>query len=84
MLTAHALSPEDTVKSHKKGAAYYLPKEEMSNIQQHLNDVLEAQEKGKNTWGKWFDRFASFYERKFGPDWQEHDEEYWNKFKNYY
>jgi DNA-binding NtrC family response regulator len=84
MLTAHALSPQDTIKSHKKGAAYYLPKEEMSNIEKHLNDVLEAQAKGKNTWIRWFDRFASIYERKFGPDWQEHDKDYWDKFKNYY
>jgi DNA-binding NtrC family response regulator len=84
MLTAHALSPEDTLKSHKKGAAYYLPKEEMSNIERHLIDVLEAQSKGKNTWVRWFDRFASFYERKFGPDWQEHDRQYWDKFKNFY
>jgi CheY-like chemotaxis protein len=84
MLTAHALSPEDTLKSHKKGAAYYLPKEEMFNIERHLIDVLEAQAKGKNTWGRWFDRFASYYERKFGPDWQEPDRKYWDKFKNYY
>jgi DNA-binding response OmpR family regulator len=84
MLTAHALSPEDTLKSHKKGAAYYLPKEEMFNIERHLIDVLEAQAKGRNTWVRWFDRFASYYERKFGPDWQETDKKYWDKFKNYY
>ena len=84
MLTANALSPEDTIKSHKKGAAYYLPKEEMINIEQHLNDVLEAQAEGKNTWWRWFDKFASFYERKFGAAWQEREQEYWDKFKNYY
>ncbi len=84
MLTAHALSPEDTIKSHKKGAAYYLPKEEMINIEQHLIDVLEAQAKGTSAWDRWFDRFASFYERKFGPDWQDTDKDYWDKFKNYY
>jgi DNA-binding NtrC family response regulator len=84
MLTAHALSPEDTLKSHKKGAAYYLPKEEMSDIERHLIDVLEVQAQGKNTWVRWFDRFASFYERKFGPDWQEPDRQYWDKFKNFY
>jgi DNA-binding NtrC family response regulator len=84
MLTAHALSPEDTIKSHKKGAAYYLPKEEMINIEQHLNDVLKALAEGKNTWWRWFDKFASFYERKFGPDWQGKDQNYWDKFKNYY
>lgn len=84
MLTAHALSPEDTVKSHKKGAAYYLPKEEMANIEEHLNDVLTAQAEGKNTWWRWFDKFASFYERKFGAGWQEKDKNYWDKFKHYY
>ena len=31
MLTAHALSPEDTVKSYKEGAASYIPKEEMTS-----------------------------------------------------
>jgi CheY-like chemotaxis protein len=84
MLTANALSPEDTIKSHKKGAAYYLPKEELLNIQHHLEDVLKAQKEGKSTWWRWFDKFASFYEKKFGSDWQEKDKNYWDKFKNYY
>ena len=84
MLTANALSPEDTVKSRNKGAAYYLPKEEMVNIEQHLCDVLKAQADGKSTWWRWFDRFSSFYERKFGADWQEKDKTYWDKFKNFY
>jgi len=47
MLTANALSPEDTIKSHLKGAAYYLPKEELHNIRNHLRDVLKAQKEGK-------------------------------------
>jgi DNA-binding NtrC family response regulator len=59
MLTAHALSPEDTVRSYKKGAASYVPKEEMSNITIFLNDILEAKEKGKSFWWRWFDRFGS-------------------------
>jgi len=84
MLTANALSPGDTLKSHKKGAAYYLPKQEMFNIVQHLQDVLKAVEEGKNTWWGWFDKFASFYEKKFGNDWQKKDKDYWDKFKNYY
>ena len=84
MLTANALSPGDTIKSHKKGAAYYLPKEEMVNIDTHLENVLKDQAEGKNTWWRWFDRFASFYEKKFGATWQEKDKSYWDKFKNYY
>ena len=84
MLTAHALSPADTLKSHQKGAAYFLPKEEMVNLEEHLIDVLEAEAKGQSAWDRWFDKFASFYERKFGPDWQDPDKDYWDKFKNFY
>ncbi|MBW1998062.1 MAG: response regulator [Deltaproteobacteria bacterium] len=80
MLTAHALSPENTVRSYKKGAASYIPKEEMGNIVTYLNDILEAKEKGKNFWWRWFDRFASYYDKKFGPDWQKEHEEFWKGF----
>ena len=83
MLTAHALSPEDTVRSYKEGAASYIPKEEMTNITTFLNDILEAKEKGKNFWWRWFDRFASYYDRKFGPDWQDHDKKFWTRFGSY-
>jgi DNA-binding NtrC family response regulator len=83
MLTAHALSPEDTVKSYKEGAASYVPKEEMANIVTFLTDILEAKEKGKNFWWRWYDRFASYYDRRFGSDWQNHDKEFWEEFPHY-
>ena len=83
MLTAHALSPEDTIKSYEEGAASYVPKEEMAKITTYLNDILEAKEKGKNFWWRWFDRFASYYDRKFGPDWRDKDKDFWEKF-NYW
>jgi len=66
MLTAHALSPEDTLKSFKRGAAYFVPKDKISDIVTYLSDVLEAKEKGKHFWWRWFDRFGYFYEKKFG------------------
>jgi len=66
MLTAHALSPENTIRSFKEGAAYYIPKEKMINITTYLNDVLEAREKGKSFWSRWFERFGAYYEEKFG------------------
>ncbi len=34
MLTAHALSPEDTMKSFKCGAAYYVPKDKISRYRE--------------------------------------------------
>jgi DNA-binding NtrC family response regulator len=83
MLTAHALSPENMVKSYKEGAASYLPKEEMVNIASFLNEILEAKEKGKNTWSRWYDRMGSFFEKRFGKDWQKTDEEFWEKFPFY-
>ena len=83
MLTAHALSPENIVKSYKEGAASYLPKEEMVNIASFLDDILEAKELGKNPWTKWYSKMASFFEKKFGPGWQKNEKEFWEKFPFY-
>jgi CheY-like chemotaxis protein len=80
MLTAHALSPENIVKSFREGAASYLPKEEMVNIASFLNDVFEAQEQGKSTWARWYDRLSAFFEKKFGSQWQDDEKEFWVKF----
>ena len=80
MLTAYALTPEDVAKSHKGGAAYYIPKEEMVNIATFLNDILKANEEGKDTWAGWFSRMASFCEKRFGQDWKKSDEEFWERF----
>jgi hypothetical protein len=82
-LTAHALSVEDTVKSFRKGAASYVPKDEMVNITTFLRDILEAQEKGKRLMWRWLDRLGSYYDKRFGPDWKEDDREFWEKF-NYW
>jgi hypothetical protein len=81
MLTAHALSPDNIVKSFKEGAASYLPKEEMAKIAEFLEEVLEAKEKGKHLWWRWLDRWGSFYDKKFGADWKDEDKEFWEKFK---
>jgi CheY-like chemotaxis protein len=81
ILTAHALSTEDVKKSFKGGAAYYIPKDEMANIATYLDDVLEAKEKGKSSWGRWLDRFSSFFINRFGPAWQEEDKEFWRDLK---
>ena len=83
MLTAHALSPENVVKSYNEGAASYLPKEEMVNIASFLNDVLEAKEMGKNPWDRWYDRMGAFFEKKFGPKWQDNEKDFWEKFPFY-
>ena len=83
MLTANALSVADTAKSYKKGAASFIPKEEMVNIVTFLNDILEAKEQGKHFWWRWLDRFASYYDKKFGSDWKSSDKDFWEDFPHY-
>ena len=92
MLTAHALSPETTLRSFREGAAFYVPKEKLIDIVTYLNDVFEIQAKGKHFWHRWVERFGPFYNRKFGPNWRKPDRGMWeqlehNKFeglKHYY
>ncbi len=80
MLTAAALTPGDVKKSYTRGAAYFLPKEEMVNIASFLADVLRAKAQGKDPWEGWYKRLASFCERKFGPGWQATDKHFWDRF----
>lgn len=80
MLTANALSPEDTVKSHKEGAALYVPKDKIAEIETYLNDVLEGEKKGKSTWWRWIERFASLYDQKFDKEWRYKDKTFWMGF----
>jgi len=42
MLTAKALSPESTVKAYTRGAAFFVPKDEMAKIGVFVEDVLKA------------------------------------------
>ncbi len=78
MLTAHALSPENVVRSHKEGAASYVPKEKISEIHAVLVDILEAKEKGVSFWARWHDRFGSYFDNIFGPNWN-NSGEFWKK-----
>ena len=81
MLTAHSLSVEDTVKSFKNGAAYYVPKEKISEIATYLNDVLEAKKENKGFLDRWLDTFVGYYDTKFGQDWQNEDKAFWKRFR---
>jgi CheY-like chemotaxis protein len=84
MLTANALSVQDTIKSFKLGAAYYVPKEQMGEITSYLEDILEAQRRGKSLMGRWMDRLESYYDKRFGADWKKDDPEFWGKFPYWY
>ena len=82
MLTAHAFAPEHLMRSIKKGAVSYLPKEELPNIEVFLCDVLEAREEGKNPWAAWRERLpTSYFERRWGAAWQDTDKDFWDRFR---
>lgn len=83
MLTAHALSKENLKKSFKKGAAYYVPKDKISQIDVFVADVLEAVDENKNVWVKWYERLSGFCDQRFGPDWREEDPEFWKSLIKY-
>ena len=46
MLTAHALSPDNLVKSIREGAHSYVPKDKLPEIATFAKDILEAHKKG--------------------------------------
>jgi DNA-binding NtrC family response regulator len=80
MLTAYALTEDDLKKSAESGAAYFVPKEEMSQIATFVADVLEAREKKKNPWTKWMDRLGGYFDVTFtGPNWRKREKEFWDK-----
>jgi DNA-binding NtrC family response regulator len=81
MLTAHALSPEDTMKSFRCGASFYVPKDKIADMVPILSNVLEAKEKGKNTWIPFMGWAEAYYNAKFGPKWEACDMEFWKKLK---
>ena len=71
MLTAHALSPENLIKSVKGGAQAYLPKDKISEIPSYVAEVLKAVETGKGTSLGWLKKLTPFFEKKFGSEWKE-------------
>jgi CheY-like chemotaxis protein len=82
MLTAHALNEDTLKKSAEEGASYYVPKDEIGNIDVFVADVIEAREKKRNPWVKWFERLGPyFYERiNFrGPNWREDHKKFWDE-----
>jgi len=81
MLTAHALSPEDTMKSFRGGAAYYVPKDKIAEMETILANILDLKKKGKNTWMPFVGWAEAYYSAKFGPKWEKQKKELQEKVK---
>ena len=83
MLTAHAISKDNLKKSFEMGASFYVPKDEINNIAVFLADILEAREKNKNVFVRWYERLSGFCDRRFGPNWKDEDPEFWDSLLKY-
>ena len=77
MLTAHAVNPESLKASINKGALAYLPKEELTRLDDLVNELLEAHKKGNSTWRLLFEKLGDSYAKSFGPEWAKDDPEFW-------
>lgn len=81
MLTAHAMSPENLVKSVKEGARAYVPKDKIADIRTFLEDILDDDRPALGRLGRWFARLEPFFEKKYGPYWKEKsDPDFWRKY----
>jgi CheY-like chemotaxis protein len=82
MLTSHAFTPDNLVRSIKEGAVSYIPKDEITGIADFLIDVLKAREKGRDPWESWQERLpSSYFEKRWGAAWQDTDKEFWERFR---
>ena len=84
MLTAHAVNPESLMASIRKGAISYLPKESLSDLDELLNDLLGAYERGEAPWKLLFSKLGAYFDERFGEDWKDSDKTFWSDFDRTY
>jgi DNA-binding response OmpR family regulator len=84
MLTAHAVNPDSLMTSIQKGAIAYLPKETLSDLDELLDSLLSAHERGEPSWKLVFDELSDYFNERFGPDWKKADHAFWDNFDRNY
>ena len=84
MLTAHAVSPDNLIKSIKGGAQSYIPTDKISEIAVYITDILEPREKDGKRGAEWFEKLEPYFDKKFGEGWKEKDREFWDVYDRKY
>ena len=80
MLTAHALNPDTLMESIQKGAISYLPKEKLSELDDLLKEILGPINRKESTCEVLLEKLWGYFEKRWGPGWQERDREAWLEF----
>jgi DNA-binding response OmpR family regulator len=81
MLTAHALSPENLIRSIQEGAQAYVPKDKLSELPSFVKDIIELHQKMAEKRGSWFVKLRPFFDKHFGEGWRDKDQEFWKDFE---
>ena len=84
MLTAHAVNTETLIESIRKGAISYLPKEKLADLEDMLNRLLGAHERGEPTWKLLFELLGEYFDNRFGPGWKDNHKTFWDEFDQTY
>jgi len=84
MLTAHAINTDTLMASIRKGAISYLPKESLADLDELLNELLGAHERGEAPWKLLFGKLGDYFSQRFGADWKEKDAAFWSDFEQTY
>ncbi|MGD9309955.1 MAG: response regulator [Desulfosarcina sp.] len=77
MLTAHALSADNFIKSMKSGADAYVPKDKISDILFFVSDSVRARQEQAKKPSKWFKMLKPYFDKKFGDGWLKGYEKHW-------
>ena len=81
MLTAHAFTPDNLLRSVKEGALSYIPKEELPRLAEFLADVLKAREEGRDPLESWQKKLStSYFERRWGAALRGTGPDFWERF----
>lgn len=69
MLTAHAVTPDILLSAKRKGALSFLPKEEMANLNELLEELVALRAEKESAWNHLFGKMGGFFDRRFGKGW---------------
>jgi DNA-binding response OmpR family regulator len=78
MLTAHALSADNFIKSMKSGADAYVPKDKIADIQFFVADAIRARQEQAKPPSRWFGMLKPYFDSKFGPGWLDGYKGHWD------
>jgi len=84
MLTAHAINPETLMASISKGAISYLPKETLAELDELLDKLMGAHDRGDPPWKLLFEKLEGYFNQRFGEDWQKQHKDFWSEFNKTY